>query len=143
MNACVFVDKFPLFPDSTRIHRLSKTSEPLLVQIHPVYTGATDCRRFAVDGSPLEQISSRASGNAPRVASYFSSHNFSWSLHPALLGLLSSSFPLRPSIVERRTLRYARHSANPLVSALPTSRLPGFTPFSTAQKYGVLLHVWT
>lgn len=56
-------------------------------------TGAADRHRFAVGGfsSHLEQISSRAPGNAPRVASYFSSHNFSWSFSPLLLSALYRS----------------------------------------------------
>lgn len=54
---------------------------------------AADRRRFSAGSSPVEQISSRASGNAPRVASYFSSHNFSWPFYLSRLHLfLSLSF---------------------------------------------------
>lgn len=55
---------------------------------------AADRRRFPVGSSPVEQISSRASGNAPRVASYFSSHNFSWPFYPSRLHLSLSLFLL-------------------------------------------------
>lgn len=139
--------------NSTVIHRSSRTSEPSLVATRTntpgIHTGAADRRRFPAGGPPLEQISSRASGNAPRVAPYFSSHNFSWSLYPIRLLSFScpSSSPPRPSTVsvERRILRTlgiprGRHGQTHQLLLFRRRVFQALHPLHrapTAQKYGV------